>query len=241
VAVDAHGDLFIADDYNNVVEEVSPAGRLSVVAGDGKQGRPTPGPANRSDLRFPSGVAVDAQGDLFIADSGNNVVEEVTPAGRLSVVAGDGKQGQSTAGAADSSALDVGQGGVAVDARGDLFIVSAYYSAVEKVNPAGSLSVLALSGVDRPPLSARTWRIPCFDSVAVHVDLFIADGCNDVVDEVTPDGRFSVVAGDGKIGPPTPGPADSSALGPPEGVAVDAHGDLFIADVGNNDIEKVTF
>ena len=106
MALDAHGDLFIADSLNNVVEEVTPAGRLSVVAGKaGKKGSPTPGPATRSALDDPYGVALDAHGDLFIADADNNVVEEVTPAGRLSVVAGDGQEGPPTPGPATRSEL----------------------------------------------------------------------------------------------------------------------------------------
>jgi len=123
VAVDPQDNLFIADeaaDYgNDVIEEVTPAGRLSVVAGIvGKSGPPTPGPATSSRLGEPSGLAVDSQGDLYIADSGNSaggiaegslgndVIEEVTPAGRLSVVAGIvGKSGPPTPGPATSSRL----------------------------------------------------------------------------------------------------------------------------------------
>lgn len=74
----ADGDLFIADGGNNVVEEVTPAGGLSVVAGDGKQGRPTPGPVTSSALAGPSGAAVSAHGDLSIADWGNDDIEKVT-------------------------------------------------------------------------------------------------------------------------------------------------------------------
>ena len=78
MAVAAHGDLFIADSGDNVVEEVTPAGRLLVVAGSGNTGAPTPGPATSSHLWSPTGVAVDAHGDLFIADWGNDDIEEVT-------------------------------------------------------------------------------------------------------------------------------------------------------------------
>ena len=171
VAVGARGNLFVADTFYNVVEEVTPAGRLSVVAGDGKRGLPTPGPATRSALQRPTGVAVDADADLFIADVENGVVEEVTPAGRLSVVAGDGNIGPPTPGPATNSGMGE-PWGVAVGARGDLFI---------------------------------------------------ADSFNNVVDEVTPAGRLSVVAGvPEKAGAPTPGPATKSDLNGPSGVAVGA-------------------
>ena len=159
-----------------------------MVAGDGKLGPPTPGPATRSELGQPAGVAVDAHGDLFIADYAGNVVEKVTPAGRLSVVAGDGKAGRPTPGPATRSRL-MYPTGVAVDAHGDLFI---------------------------------------------------ADNSNNVIEEVTSAGRLSVVAGDGKAGPPEPGSATKSDLHGPIGVAAGPHGDLFIADAGNDVVEEVT-
>ena len=247
VAVDAHGDLFIADYWNNVVEEVSPAGRLSIVAGDGNVGRPTLGPANSSRLDAPEGVAVDAHGDLFIADYWNNVVEEVSPAGRLSVVAGDGQLGSPTPGPATSSKLD-NPSGVAVGTHGDLFIADRGNNVVEKVTASGTLSVVAGvvgNGNGGPPTPgpARSSELDNPSGVAVdaHGDLFIADTDNQVVEEVTPAGRLSVVAGGTREGAPTPGPATRSGLSFPVGVAVDAHGDLFIADQGNNDVEKVTF
>jgi hypothetical protein len=123
LAVDSHGDLFIADGGNEPVEEVTPAGRLSVLAGvAGRAARVTPGRAANSVLGVPHGVAVNAHGDLFIADMLSDVVEEITPAGRLSVIAGvTGKYGLPTPGPAARSKLD-DPIGVAVDARGDLFI-----------------------------------------------------------------------------------------------------------------------
>ena len=90
--MDGAGNLYIADSGNDVVEKVTPAGTLSVVAGTGSQGAPTPGPATSSDLNDPSGVAVDGAGNLYIAYFGNEV-EKVTPAGMLSVVVGTGNEG----------------------------------------------------------------------------------------------------------------------------------------------------
>jgi streptogramin lyase len=243
IALDAHGDLFIADHANNMVEEVTAAGKLSVVAGTGKAGLPAPGPATKSALNAPSGVAVDAHGDLFIADSNNNVVEEVTPAGKLSVAVGDGKTGPPTPGPATKSALD-DPSGVAVDAHGDLFVADYNNNVVAKVSPAGKLSVVAGNGHGGPPTPGPATKSsldnPSGVAVDAHGDLFIADSNNNVVEEVTPAGKLSVVAGNGTLGPAVPGPAKSSGLQGPSGVALDAHGDVFIADWANNVVEEVT-
>jgi len=243
VALDVHGDLFIADHANNMVEEVTPAGKLSVVAGTGKPGLPTPGPAIKSALNAPSGVALDAHGDLFIADSNNNVVEEVTPAGKLSVVAGNGHVGSPTPGTATKSALD-DPSGVALDAHGDLFIADYNNNVVLKVAPAGKLTVVVGNGHGGPPTPGPATKSdlnnPSGVALDTHGDLFIADSNNNVVEEVTPAGKLSVVAGNGTLGPPVAGPATKSGLQGPSGVAVGAHGDLFIADWANNVVEEVT-
>jgi len=245
VTVDAHNDLFIVDQVNQVVEEVAPAGRLSVVAGDGSKGLPIPGPATSSHLNDPDGVALDAHGDLFIADWDNGVVEEVTPAGKLSVVAGViGKPGPPTPGLATRSKL-ISPHGVAVDAHGDLFISDSFNQVVEKVTPTGMLSIVAgVAGESGPPTPgpATSSHLDYPYGVAVDAkgDLFIADWGNHVVEEVTPAGTLSVVAGNGGVGRPKPGPATRSNLDV-FGLAVDAHGNLFLADFGNSLIEKVTF
>jgi secreted PhoX family phosphatase len=248
VAVDPHGDLFIADSGNDDVERVTPAGRLSVVAGIvGKSGPPTPGSATRSELDFPSGVAVDPHGDLFIADTRNNVVEKVTPGGRLSIVAGIvGKSGPPTPGPANGSRLDFfDPSGVAIDSHGDLFIADGGNHVVEEVSPAGRLSVVAgIVGKSGPPTPGPATRSELSqpDAVAVdaHGDVLIADRLNDVVEKVTPAGDLSVIAGVvGDTGLPTPGPAIRSELNPPNGLAVDSRGNLFISDYFSNLVEEV--
>ena len=242
VALDVRGDLFIADHANNMVEEVTPAGSLSVVAGTGKAGLATPGPAIKSPLNAPSGVALDAHGDLFIADSNNNLVEEVTPNGRLSIVAGSGHVGPPSPGVATKSALD-DPSGVALDARGDLFVADYNNNVVVKVTPGGKLTIVAGTGHGARrcrPATKSDLNNPAGVALNSQDDLFIADSNNNVVEEVTPAGKLSIVAGNGTLGPPVPGPAAKSGLQGPSGVALDAHGDLFIADWANNVVEEVT-
>ena len=250
MAVDPQGDLFIADYYRDVVLEVTPARNLSVVAGVfAKAGPPKRGLATSSTLDGPVAVAVDAHGDLFIADRGNYVVEKVTPAGMLSVVAGIGNYGPTKPGPATRSG--VWPFGVAVDASGNLFIADDANYVVDEVTPAGKLSVVAgvpdQRGPEVPGGPATSSDLGDVTAIAVdrQGDLFIAEN-GAVVDEVSRAGQLSVVAGDGKVGRPRPGPATKSGLGGLSGVAVNARGDLFIADCGPTpygpySVEKVTF
>ncbi len=128
LAVDSHGNLYIADTFNDVVEKVTPQGQLSILAGDvRKNGPPIPGPASRSTLFRPDALAVDRAGDLYIgtgAGRGMEYVAEVSPQGTLSVVAGDGSWGAPKQGV---KAVDSPLGviwGVAVAPSGRLFVAT---------------------------------------------------------------------------------------------------------------------
>ena len=134
VAVDSSGNVYIADMYNNEVEKIDSSGNLSIIAGNGTAGRPTPGTATDSALKAPSGVAVDQWGNVYIADQGNNMVEEVDTSGNLSIIAGNGTIGPPTPGLATNSSLSYPQG-VAVDSSGDVYIADLVNNYIEKVSP----------------------------------------------------------------------------------------------------------
>ena len=217
---------------------------LSVYAGTGARGAPTPGPATGSALSDPASVAVDSSGNLYIADRANNVIEKVTPAGQLSIVAGTGSAGAPTPGPALRSDLSYPIG-IAVDSSGNLFIADSGNNVIEKVTPAGQLSIVAGSGVLGPPTAGPATGSDLHDPNGIAVDisgnLFIADSGNGDIEEVTPAGQLSIVAGTGSTGGglPTPGPATSSGLGLPLGLVVDSSGSVFVGDYGGNVVEKL--
>ena len=190
VAVDSAGNLYIADISNSEVEKVTTAGILSVIAGNGTAGAPTAGLATSSKLNRLSDVAVDSAGNVYIADTNNNEVEKVTAAGILSVIAGNGTQGAPTLGPAASSKLNSPQG-LAVDPAGNLYIADTGNSEVEKVTPAGTLSVIAGSGTAGGP----TYGGPAISSMLYYPqgmavdsagDLYIADTDHFTIDLVNP-------------------------------------------------------
>ncbi len=246
VAVDSAGDLYIADANNNTVEKVTPSGTLSIVAGTGTAGLPTPGPAASSELDAPSAVAVDASGDLYIADTLNDCVEKVTPSGTLSVFAGVcGSQGNSSSGVQATSVHMYYPQGVAVDAStGDVYIADTGNNVIDEVAPSGISTVVAginqKGGAPTPGPATSSEMAPFGLALDASGNLFIADLNHHEVLEVTTAGVLSIVAGSGTSGQPVAGPATSSPLGGPNGVAFDGNGDLFIADAIDNVVEEVT-
>ena len=152
MAVNAAGDVFIADTYNNRVVKVTPQGQVVAVAGDGTAGYSGDGRlAAFAELNEPTGVAVDAQGNLYIADSANNVIRRVDArTGIITTVAGDfaadkandGLGGFSGDGGPATSAQLNDPQGVAVDGAGDLFIADTFNNAIREVTPAGTISTV---------------------------------------------------------------------------------------------------
>ena len=243
--LDPSGNLYIADPQASMVEKVTPDGTLSIFAGTGQNGAPTPGPATSSTLNIPVGVAADSAGNVYIADQNNHAIEKVAPDGNLTVFAGiPGQNGPPTAGPATASRLH-DPDGIAVDSAGNVYIADYSNAVIEKVTPGGTLSIIAgIAGAPGNPTPgpATSSHLSEADGVAVDTDgnVYIADGGPNVIEKVTPGGTLSIVAGiSGSSASPTPGPATASALDDPIGVGVDSTGAVYVADQGADVIEKI--
>ena len=244
IAVDAAGILFIADYGNRRVRRVVPGGLISTAAGSGGSVLGDGGPATSAQLSTPSGVAVDAAGNLFIADSNGNRVRKVGPGGVISTVAGIGRNGYGGDGGPATSAQLSSPFGVAMDKAGNLFIADSGNMRVRKVTPDGVISTIAGGGTQPfrgDGVPATSVGLPSTNGVAVDVagNLFIAE--NTGVRRVSPDGVITKVAGGQSRGfSGDGGPAASAQFVVPFGIAVDAVGDLFITDPGNERVRMVT-
>jgi hypothetical protein len=217
------------------------------------------GPAVDATLNTPSAVAVDSKGDVFIADTENNMVREVTPNGIIKTVAGTGQPGYSGDGGPAVDARLDDPSGLAVNAQGDLFIADTVNNVIREVTPNGIIHTIAGDPADAKkygrggplgggysgdggPAADALLQHPQGLSVDSKGDLFIADTGNSVIREITPDGIIKTVAGEaGKFGSSgNGGQATSAELNAPTDVAVDAAGDLYIADTGNNALREVS-
>jgi uncharacterized protein (TIGR03437 family) len=245
VAVDASGNLYISDQGANRIREVSAAtGLITTVAGGVRTGGL---PLSSAILGEPAGVAVDASGNLYIADVVYSVIWEVSPRGIESGVAGTGKAGLFADGGPATSAILASPGGVAVDSSGNVFIADSGNRRIRKVSAAsGLISTMAgngnyrLSG-DGGPATSATMYLPVALAVDSSGNLYVDEIGGDRIRKVSsgvintvagPANWFSGTAGDG-------GPATSASFFAPVGVAVDTAGDIFIAD-SLSGVRKVT-
>jgi sugar lactone lactonase YvrE len=245
VAVDASGNLYIADTKNNRVRMVDRAGIITTVAGTGAQGSSSNGPAISAELNQPTGVAVDKAGNLYIADNQNFCIRKVDTRGSITTVAGNGTEGYGgDGGPATGAELDYPTG-VAVDKAGNLYIADARNNRIRKVDARGIITTVAGNGIqgyggDGGAATSSELNYPADVVFDASGNLYIADDGNNRIRKVDARGIITTVAGNGIQGYGGDGGAATGAeLNYPAGVAFDASGNLYIADIKSNRIRKV--
>src|SRR5579883_99074 len=286
VATDTRGNLYVADTGAHVIRKISANGVISTVAGNGRGGfAGDGGQATQAQLNQPTGVAVDAAGNIYIAELGNgrlrkvdvsgvittlaqkgnassvavdrsgNVflgtgseVYQVSPNGNLRLLAGNGQLGSGGNGV---PATSVGFGpyirGLTIDPAGDLIFISTNVY-IYKVTPDGIVHVIAGGGGfagDGGPASAAKFSNPLGIASDSFGAIYIADSGNQRVRKITPGGNIDTIAGSGPTGFSSGafagdgGPATAARLNVPWGLAVDGAGNLFIADTFNQRIREI--
>jgi hypothetical protein len=244
--VDSAGNLFLTDSWNHRIRKVTPDGIISTVAGNGNASYGGDGgPATSASIFWPFGIAVDTAGTLFIADTCNNRIRKVTLDGIISTVAGNGGQGYSGDGGTATSAQIYYPWGIAVDSAGTLFFTDSMNLRIRKVTSDGAISTVAGNGSqgfhgDGGPATSAQLYTPAGMAVDAEGNLFVAEYGGSRIRWITPAGVISTLAGKVFIGfSGDGGPAASAQLNGPTGVALDAVGNLFIADANNNRIREV--
>jgi sugar lactone lactonase YvrE len=241
----AGGNGYVSSPVTSAAYLINGFGIINTVAGNGTSGSiGDGGPATSAELVNAAKIAVDAAGNLYIADQSNRV-RKVTPAGIITTVAGNGSYTDSGDGGQATSAGIALPYALAVDSNNNLYISELYGYKIRKVTPAGVISTVAGTGTsgfsgDNGPATSATMKAPYGIAVDAAGNLYIADSGNNRIRKVS-NGTITTIAGIGTAGfSGDNGLATSASINAPYGVAVDASGNVFIADQGNNRIRKVT-
>jgi len=248
VAVDSSGNVYVADTDNHRIRKITPERVVTTLAGSGTAGFAN-ATGTQAQFNHPLGVAVDSSGNVYVADTDNDRIRKITPAGVVSTLAG------STEGFADGTANTAKfdyPGDVAVDSSGNVYVADTYNDRIRKITPADRIedrvvSTLAGTGTrDHANGAANTAKFDHPFDVAIDSsgNVYVADTYNHRIRKITPADRIedrvvSTLAGTGDADF-ADATGNAAKFNQPTSVAVDSSGNVYVADRKNNRIRKIT-
>lgn len=243
VAIDPSGNIIVADPPNHTIRKISPGGTVTTIAGTA--GLDGSNDGNGAAARFfgPEGVAVDGSGNVYVADSANQTIRKITPAGDVTTLAGSPELAGSDDGSGSAARFNY-PCAVAVDAIGNVYVVESNNSIVRKITPEGVVTTLAgmAETIGSSDGTGSDARFNFLQGIAVGSDgsVFVADAGNLTIRKISPIGFVTTVAGTTNQDGSSDGSGADARFGCPIGLATDPAGNVYIADSGNNTIRKLS-
>ncbi len=239
LAVDSGGNIYVADSHNNLIRKIGADGMVTTLAGSGKDGS-ADGKGSSASFFSPSAITTGADGNVYVADTQNSLIRKITPDGVVTTIAGRLDPNKVT----DPNSLQRMDKpyGIAVGKDGAVYFTDWGKNLVRKINPKGEISIIAGNG--DPGAKDGTGVLASFyipEGIAVDEkdNLYVADSYNNMIRKISPQGVVTTLAGKKAKGHKDGKGAAASFL-KPCGIAVDKKGNVYVADVGNNKIRKIT-
>ena len=243
VAVDSAGNVYVADTNNQEIRKISPSGVVTTLAGSAGQTGSSDGTGNAARFDLPEGLAVDCAGNVYVADTVNQEIREISPAGVVTTLAGSAGQRGASDGTGSAASFNSPYG-VAVDSAGNVYVVDTNNQEIREISPAGVVSTLAGSagrtGSSDGAGSAARFDYPFGVAVDETGNVYVADYSNDAIREISPAGVVSTLAGSAGQAGSGDGTGSAARLSNPTGVAVDTAGNVYVADYHDQEIRKIS-
>lgn len=240
VAVDASGNVYVADQINSLIRVINTQGVVTTFAGNPGSAGLLNGPGAAALFNGPTGVATDIAGNVYVADNGNNVIRKITTKGIVTTLAGSGTRGSSDGNGAAASFNQPQT--LTLDAGGNIYVADRGNNLIRKITPDGAVTTIAGSGTAGSANgvgTAASFNSPAGIAIDASGNLYVGDSNNNVIRKITPNGTVSTLAGTGVAGAANGG-LTAATFNNPQGVVVDAYGRVFVADTGNSLIRMIT-
>ena len=242
--VDVAGNVYVSDSGNASIRKIDPSGMIETVAGPGEPGiLGNGGPASKARLGYPRGLAMDASGNLFIAESGYDIVRKISPSGTIEPFAGSGEPFDKRDGGPASLAQFRYPSDIAADAAGNVYVLDS--NQVRRIDPNGMIAAIAGTGEyghsgDGGPAIAANLRNPTELELDTAGNLYLAERFGHRVRKIDVAGTITTIAGTGERGFSGDGGAATEAqLASPRSIAVDSVGNVYVADEINHRVRKI--
>jgi sugar lactone lactonase YvrE len=241
IAIDGSGNLYVADTTDNAIRKVTPAGAVTTLAGTSGVLGSADGIGAAAQFAGPEGVATDAAGNVYVADTGNNAIRKIAPSGAVTTLAGGLSYG--AADGVGSAAQFNRPAGLASDTAGNLYVADSGNSTIRKITPNGAVTTIAgqAGTIGVADGSGHEARFSQPRGVAVDTlgDIYIADTGNDTIRKMTRGGKVTTLAGEAKVAGSVDGTGGVARFDGPRAVALDAGGDVYVADTQNTTLRKI--
>ncbi len=239
VAVDLSGNVYVADANNQTIRKVTSTGVVTTLAGQAASTSSTDGTGNAARFNNPSAVAVDTNGNLYVADTGNHTIRKITTSGgTVTTFAGAAGSTGSTDGSGTAARFNAPEG-VAVDSAGNVYVADSSNHTVRKISAGGAVSTLAgaagsFGSTDGTGTAAR-FRFPTGIAVDSAGNIYVAE-FNHTIRKITPSGVVTTIGGSTGVSGAADGEGATARFNSPGGLAVDSAGNLYVGDTNNNTV-----
>jgi hypothetical protein len=244
LVADSLGNIYVADSFNNLIRKITPAGVVTTFAGTANLKGSGDGTGTAATFNYPTGIAIDSTGTLFVVDSNNDTIRKITPAGAVSTFAGTAGIVGGLDGVGSAARFNYPYG-IAIDNLDTIYISDMANNMIRKITPAGTVTTLAGStgtgGSIDATGAAASFNTPLGLTTDSTGNVFVVDKGNSTIREISPAGVVTTFAGTALVMGSTDATGAAASFHFPHAITIDpATGNFYVTDANNYLIRKIT-